>query len=582
MQRNLQQLADRYWDLLVIGAGINGSCIARDAAMRGLSVAVVDRGDFVSATSCNSLRIVHGGLRYLQHFDFRRMRQSIRERSVWLRIAPHLVHCLPCMTPTVGWSMRSRLAFRAALAVNDLVGFDRNYGLGSSRHIAGGRIVDKKEAEGVYPGANADRMTGGACWVDAQMYHSERLVLAVLASAADAGAAIANYVDAVALTISNDCVTGATLRDALTGETFDARARVVVNASGPGVDRLLSLATGRSWRSPRVRLSKAMNVLTRRIAGDVAVGVPGGHIDPSAKVQHGARLLFVTPWRNLSMTGTTHVPFDGPVESFRITEADVSEFLDEINQACPAAGLTLGDVRFVYAGLLPAAEPRHGDHDIRLLQHHRVVDHRRTDGVDGLISLVGVKFTTARLAAEQVVDLALARLDRESPPCRTSFVPVRGGDFDDFDKNLADELAEDTTGTDHDTLVSLIRLYGRRYREVLADVGATLAPPTESDILQAQTCYAIREEMAVKLSDVVFRRTDVASGGHPGGEVLSIVADAMAGKLGWNEDRRRTELADVDAMFSHWRSNSSIAVTNSEHRPGVAAEHLAEPNATQR
>ncbi len=581
MQRDIQQLADRHWDLLVIGAGINGACIARDAAMRGLSVAVVDRNDFVSATSSNSLRIVHGGLRYLQHLDFRRMRQSIRERSVWLRIAPHLVHCLPCMAPTIGRSLRSRSAFHAALTVNDIVGFDRNTGLGPSRRIAAGRVISKQDATRVYPGNDADRITGGACWYDAQMYHSERLVLAVLASAVAAGASVANYVNAIALTISNERVTGATFRDALTGNTFDVRARVVVNAAGPAVDRILSLAAGRSWRAPRVRLSKAMNILTRRIAGDVAVGVPGGHVDPNAKVQHGARLLFVTPWRDLSMTGTTHVPFDGPVESFRITEADVSEFLDEINQACPAARLTLADVRFVYAGLLPAADPRPGDRDIRLLQHHRLVDHRRTDGVDGLISLVGVKFTTARLAAKQVVDLAFAHLARKSPPCRTALEPVHGGNFDDFDQNLASELCAETTGTDRDTLTGLIRLYGRQYRDVLASDAAPTSP-AETDILRAQTRYAIRNEMAVTLGDVVFRRTDLASRGHPGGGGLSIAAHAMAEELGWGADRTRTELAEVEAAFSHWRSNMPTTLTGSMNNAVVTIDRPPKPHTAKR
>jgi len=527
MKRDPTKLAERAFDLLVIGAGINGACVARDAAMRGLAVAVIDRGDFVSSTSFNSLRIVHGGLRYLQHLDFGRMRQSIRERSCWLRIAPGLVRCLPFMAPTIGRGMRSRAAFRAALRINDWVGFDRNRGLEGDRRIPSGRVISRAEALERYPGRDADRITGGALWYDAQMISSERLVVEVMRSAVDAGAVAVNYVAVESLVVAADRVTGARVRDVLSGEAFEIGTRVVVNAAGPAVDSLVREAAGIRRPNPVVRLSKAMNILTRRIAGETAVGVPGRHCDPNAKIKHGARLLFVTPWRDLSLVGTTHAAYEGRPAEFRVSETDVAEFVDEINYAVPAARLTLHDVRFVYAGLLPMADPKPGDADVRLLLHHRVIDHRRQDAVGGLISLVGVKFTTARLAAEQVVDLAFAMLGRPSPPCRTADAPL--------------------------TCCDEVKFYdGRGGRW------------DDSGTLKEEVRRAVGDEMAVKLSDVVFRRTDAGSRGHPGGEVLGGMGLAMAAELGWDAQRVDRELAEVEAVFGHWKGDSGYRIDSAE------------------
>jgi glycerol-3-phosphate dehydrogenase len=556
MKRKPANLADHEFDVLVVGAGINGVCIARDAATRGLTVALVDRSDLGSGTSFNSLRIVHGGLRYLQHLDFRRMRQSIRERSTWLRIAPHLVHTLPFMAATSGKGTRSRTAFRAALAMNDLIGFDRNRNLAPSRRIPGGRVLGRKQALKHYPGSDADHITGGAFWYDAQMYHSERLVIGIAESAAQAGAEIANYIEINSLAVDGQRVTGANARDLLTGESFDIRASVVVNATGPAIGRLIRNAAASTAPRPVVRLSRAMNILTRPIAGETAVGVPGRHLDPNAKVEHGARLLFVTPWRGLSLIGTTHTAYDGRPEDFRPTEQDVAEFVDEINEAVPDAKLTLDDVRFVYAGLLPAADPCPGDADVRLLQHHRVIDHVREDGLQGFISLVGVKYTTARLAAEEIVNLVFAKLNRTAPACSTDRASVPGAAFDSFEDFTAGEEQVWDERIDGTSLRQLVRLYGTQLRAVLDCCSAPAGERISQDVLlSAQTRHAVRAEMAVKLSDVVFRRTDVASRGRPGADVQAQLADTMAEETGWDDSRRAQELAEVGAAFDRWKNS---------------------------
>lgn len=554
MQRDPTKLVDREFDLLVVGGGINGACVARDAALRGLSVALVDRGDFVSVTSSNSLRIIHGGLRYLQHLDFRRMRQSIRERSNWLRLAPHLVHPLPFLASTSGRGMRSRAAFRAALAINDLIGWDRNRGLDSARRIPRGRILARGDALRHYPGADAESITGAALWHDAQMYSSERLVLAVLTGAVEAGAIAVNYVEARRFAVNGSRIERVGATDRRTGDAFDIRARVLVNASGPAIGELLATAAGRTATAAAVPLSKAMNILTRRIAGECAVGVAGHHRDPNAAVDHGARLLFITPWRDRSLIGTTHEPHHGPPGALCPTCDDVQRFIDEINAACPSAGLTLDDVDAVYSGLLPAEASHPGDRDVRLLRHHRVVDHAARDGLDNVISLIGVKFTTARLAAEHVVSMAYGKLDRRAVVCRTASVPVAGGDIPSWSEFLAGEQRRHAGRVEPVEVGELVRLYGTRYSDVLNELESDdRVPISHREIVAAQVRYAVRQEMALTLSDVVSRRTGLSACGCPEDAELTHAAAIMAGECGWDACRVADEIAEARGTFAAWR-----------------------------
>ncbi len=560
MKREPGKLADGAFDVLVVGGGINGACVARDAALRGLRVAIIDRGDFVSVTSSNSLRIVHGGLRYLQHLDFRRMRQSIRERSVWLRIAPHFVHPLPCLAATYGQGLRSRWAFRTALAINDLIGWDRNRGLESDRRIPAGTVISRDEALRHYVGRDRESLTGGALWYDAQMVHSERLVLAVIRDAVRSGAVAVNYVDCTDIQTSGGRVVGATLRDALNGSAIEVRAKLIVNASGPAVDRLVNRVDGLKHPPARVRLSKAMNLMTRRIAGDVAVGVPSDDVDPHSalpvrctqpRIRHGQRLLFVTPWRDLSLVGTTHEPFDDDPKDFQVDESDVQRFLDEINAACPDARLTMQDIHAVYAGLLPAATPKPGETGVRLLLHHRVIDHRRSEGLGGLISLIGVKYTTARLAAEQTVDLIFDQLDFPPPKCRTAVEPLDKDTGKSWKLNLPNGLPPDTDQFDAQAFT---RLYGSDSRRCLE----CMNPPRPHDhavesIWSAQARYAVQQEMAVRLCDVVFRRTDFAGRGIPDPRAVETAAAVMANELGWTDTARQAHVAEVWNHVHHWR-----------------------------
>jgi glycerol-3-phosphate dehydrogenase len=556
MRRDLAALSDNVHDVLIIGGGIYGAFCAWDAALRGLSVALVDKGDFGHATSSNNLRIIHGGLRYLQHGDIRRMRESIGERKILMRIAPHLVHPLPFVIPTYRGTLQGKAVMALALALNDLIGFDRNGLSDPEKRLPAGRVISKSECLALVPGIEEQGLTGGAVWYDCQMHNSERMIFAALRSAGKAGAKMANYVEVTGFLMEGDRVTGVRAKDIQTDESFEIRAKVVVNTSGPWVNNVLSLTRGRA-QNGKLRFSKAMNlVVNRSLTSGYAVGVPSRfrYKDGDALVSKGSRLLFITPWHNLSLIGTTHAPFDGGPDEFRVTERDIREFVREIDEAYPALSFKRKDVCFVHGGLLPANGTNGSEGGVSLLKQYQVRDHKKEDSVDGLVSVVGVKFTTARGVAQRATDLVFTKLGRKPPDSGTARTPVHGGDIELFEQFMLREADKHQRGPDADVLRHLIYTYGSAYQEVLAylneepSLGERVSKRTP--VIKAEIVHGIRKEMAQKLSDVIMRRTELGSFGHPGEEALRTCASIMSRETGWSDSRALSEMEEARAVFS--------------------------------
>lgn len=557
MKRNLAALANTNFDVLIIGGGIYGVWTAWDAAQRGLSVALVEKGDFGSATSSNSLKIMHGGLRYLQHADFKRMRESVRERGILMRVASHLVHPLPCLMPTYGHAMKGREALRIALLMNDVLSFDRNAQLDDpQKQIPGGRLVSASEVQRLVPEVETKNLTGGALWYDCQTYNTERLLFSILHSAAKAGAEAANYVEAVGFIKEKDRIAGVRAKDVPTGDMLDIRAKITINNSGPWVDRVLNLVNG-GYPKRKFLPSKTMNlVIKRQLIPEYAVGVSSKFEfkDKDALISKGSRALFIVPWRNHSLVGTTHLPFEGDASNFKITEEDVHTFMNELNAAYPAAALKRADISFFYGGLLPMAPSSDHHGDVRLVKHYTLCDHQQEDRLEGLVTVVGVKYTTARDVAEKTIDLIFKKLGRQPPRCRTHETPVHGGDIRRFEEFVQRETSRRPHGLSVEIVKPLVYNYGSVYREVLkyVDTGANAAQPIApgSNILRAEVLYNLREEMAQKLVDVIRRRTELGSAGYPGDEAVQACAAIMAAELGWEAAKIQNEIRDVKAVYS--------------------------------
>jgi glycerol-3-phosphate dehydrogenase len=561
MRRDLAALADRPWDVAVVGGGIYGICAVREAVRRGFTACLIERGDFVGATSSNSLKVLHGGLRYLQHADLGRMRESIRERRLMLRLAPHLVRPLPFVLPTQGHGLRGREVMRVALALNDLIGLDRSAGALPSHRIPRGRVMGRERVRSLVPGLTVPGLTGAAVWFDCQVADTERLAFAFLHSADAAGAACANYVEAVRLLHGGGAVRGVEARDRLGGEQFEVRARTVVNTTGPWLDRLPPVAP-ETARPRRFHHSKALNLVTRQLLPACAVGfsVPAAFTDSDALIDKGSRVFFVVPWKQFSLIGTRHLPYRGGPDEFRVTEEDVVAFLAEINLAWPGAGLDRGDVLAVLGGMLPEV-PRAPTGEVQLLKHSQVFDHA-ADGAPGLFSTLGVKWTTSRRAAELALDLVESRLRPGRGASRPPETWLPGGEMDDVERFIGAGMAARPEGVAPDSMRHLLQTYGTDTPEVLARVrqrpGLAQAVGPRSPVIGAEVLHGIEREMAQHLEDVVLRRTALAAGGHPGRAALLRCAELMGEALCWTADRRFLELERTEQalgrMFASDRS----------------------------
>lgn len=550
MKRNLATLTNTVYDVLIIGGGIYGACVAWEASLRGLTVGLVEKSDFGSATSANSLKTIHGGLRYLQNADFKRMRESIHERKTLMRIAPHLVHPLPVLIPTYGHGTKGKEALSIAMAINDLVSCDRNQLQDRQKHIPRGRVISRQQCERVIPGMKTEGLTGAAIFHDAQVYNSERLTLAFLKSATEAGAQIANYVAVNGFVQQDNCITGVQAEDVLSGDTFEIQAKTVVNTTGPWINQVLGLLK-EGHPGSKTGLAQAMNLVTRPLFNDYAVGLSGSN-----------RLFFVAPWRGKSMIGTWQGVNNQEPEMFKITEETIQGFIDQFNQVYPAAQLTREDVSMVHAGLLPCSgvDPKTGEPV--MTKQYQIRDHAQ-DGFTGLISVQGVKYTTARDVAQKVVNYLFKSWGKKSPKSVSSVTPIYGGQIEDFTAFLNQAMVrKKSEGWTEETIRRLVYNYGSSYPDVLSYYmkKQSNASEIERAVLKAEVLHAIDQEMAQKLSDVVLRRTELGSAGNPDYEALKLCAETMGSVLGWSRVKIEQELHEVSQLNSIARPTVSSRV----------------------
>ena len=535
MDRDLDTLTARTFDVLVVGGGIYGLTIAYDAAQRGLSVALVESNDFGSGTSFNHLRTIHGGLRYLQSLDIRRARESVRERRAIARIAPQAVRPLSFALPLYRSLMRGKLAMRAGFALDRLVAFDRNRGVPATHRLPGGRVFSRSRAAQTFPGLRRQGLTGAAVFYDYVTTEPDRYTFSFALAAAEHGAVLANHVEAIAPLTDGKRVTGVSARDGLSSRSFEIAARLTVNATGGRVDRLLTplgIATG-------IPMLKAMNLVTRRDAGDEALGGRSA----------SGRNLFLVPWRDRALFGTWESSSVCDPDDTTVSEGDVMAFIAELNQAYPALDLTISDVTLVHRGVVPAAV--HGG-TVGLEGHEQIRDHA-AQGFEGLLSVAGTKFTTARSVAERITNTVLSKLNHEPVPCRTGVTTLPGGSLRDIGLAIAEARREFDEGLPTDTIPHLIAAYGSRYRDVMEiastrpDWRTRLAP--DSPVIGAELVLAARKEMAPALADIVIRRTPLGALGHPGDAALERAATMVGAELGWSDEQRRAEIAAVDAVY---------------------------------
>ncbi|HEY2037823.1 MAG TPA: FAD-dependent oxidoreductase [Steroidobacteraceae bacterium] len=540
MLRNIARLATTRYDLVVVGGGIYGACAAWEGALRGLRVALIEAADFGGATSSNSLRTFHGGLRHLQRLDLKRMRESVRERREWLRLAPHLARPLRFILPTRGQGLRGPLVMRAALSINDLISADRNRGVREDRRLPRGQLLSEPAARAALAGLELEGCNGAAAWHDAVCSNTERLLLSVITAAADAGAHVVNYVRATGLLAHSSRIRGVHARDELSGREIDLRARFVINAAGPWVEDWLPAGAGRP-DAPMFRASCAFNLLTRPLPFPDGVGL-------TVRARGHDATYFILPWNGHSLIGTRHLRCDPSTRTRDIMREEVLAFVSDLNTVLGRHRLTGNDVRGVFSGLLPE-EDGHSGTEVALERDPQVIDHEPA-GLRGLVSVVGVKWTIAPAVAAQAVRIACRQLgaDEEASRRPRKLAPMTSAFF-------AGPRA--IPSLDRTLLAHLEQCYGAAHRHVLALIAAepALAAQVVPDlpVILAQVAYAARAEMAVCLADVVLRRTQLYLSLALDRQALTACAATLARELRWSTKETGAQVDEAARQLATFR-----------------------------
>lgn len=541
MKRDLKQLADNEFDVCVIGGGIYGACAAWDAVLRGLSVALVEKYDFGHATSFNSQNTIHGGFRYIQNLDISRVRAAVKERQTWLSIAPHIIHPLPFLIPTYRNRTKSKKLFYLAFRLYDLLSLDQKKLADPQKNIPAGRIVTIRQCKDLFPDMDEQDLTGGALFYDAFIHNPSRLCLSFLRSAQKKGAVIANYAQAIKLLKKNNRLEGVQIQDMITDNVFLLRAKSVVNMSGPWVSQVLTGLNRSNTNS--VELLKVMYLIVKRPVPNSAIGLLGRH----------GKYYFMLPWHNHALVGIAELPHDPrDLEGLQVNENDVESFISEINRARPSINLRREHVVAIRKGLLPANEVKLSSNQLQLSTKAKIIDHSK-DGVNNLISVVGIKFTMARMVAQQIIDLVFLKLGYETSHCKTHKTKIHGGNIERFNDFMSQVLAENQHCLSPESIRHLILNYGSSYKEILKYLNHDFESQNKlidcSNLLKAEILHAVHEEMPQKLSDVVFRRTELGLMGNPGDDILATCADIVAQEMGWDQHFKEKELQHVkDAL----------------------------------
>ena len=544
MIRDIKKMAERQYDVLVIGGGITGAFIAWDAALRGLKTALIDKGDFGAATSAATSKLIHGGLRYLKTLEVGLVRESLQERRIMEIIAPHLVYPMPFVFPAYGWGMRGLPAAVSAMVFYDTLSYDRKWINDDDKKIPGHEKFSAEQILEMEPVLDPSDLKGGVIYYDCQMYSSERLTLEPILSAWEYGADVANYVMAEDVIMDGDRIIGARVVDNLSGSECDIKAAVTVNAAGPWADLILGKVRGKKHHG--LIRSKGIHLITRQL-----------HKDRAMVLQtKGGRHFFIIPWRGASLIGTTDTVYKGNPDEFRVTQADIDDFLGEINATVPAARLTRGDVRFQYGGLRPIVE-KETSVEVEVYDASRkyeIYDHEADEGVKGLVTAIGGKYTTSRNMARQLVDMIFTKLGKAAVACQTHTTPLYGGEIGRYASFVDRSKRRKPEGLSYEAMENLCRNYGSRYEDVLAaaDKKKHLKPICEAyPDIWAEVHHAVRKEMAVSLSDVLFRRTGLCTLGNPGDDVIEEVADVMAKELKWKKHVKQREVEKALETFTY-------------------------------
>lgn len=542
MKRFIDDYNGERFNILIIGGGITGAAVAYEAASRGLSVALVEKSDFGGATSAATSKLIHGGLRYLSNGEIGLVRESLRERRNLENIAPNFVYPIPCLIGTYRGRglMNGFYVLKAGMTLYDILSFDKGHTWDKSKSLPVCRTLSRDGVIRLEPGIIREGLTGGFLYYDCASLNPERLTLAFIKSALKYGARVANYamVEDFVFSFENR-VSGAVLYDLINRRRLVITANLVINCAGPWADILLDKAL-KKRSEHRIRRSEGIHLITKKIKVGRLIG---------ARAPNG-RHFFLFPWRNHTLIGTTDREYAGDPDEYRVTKESIMDFIGEINSSFGDSNLKYKDIIHAYGGLRPLVE-KQVEGTYGSSRKYEIYDNRK-DGIDGLITVEGGKYTTSRNLAEMVVNAAGKKMKwkLEKSIIKNKF--LYGSEIEDMGSFLESVTGHDA-GFSRETLEYLGKNYGTEYEAVLllAAQDKSLGKQVNEDgEILAEVVYALRYEMAFTLKDIFFRRTGMGTLGYPGDKLVRAVGRIAARELKWDKARLKNEINEVKAVLS--------------------------------
>ena len=551
MKRFIEDHSAEHYDVVIVGGGITGAAVAYEAASRGLKTALVEKNDFSAATSSATSKLIHGGLRYLANMEFSLVRESLKERKVLEDIAPNFVYPYPMLMTHYKSSLKnSKWVVKAGLTLYDILSYDRGSTWDKSKKIPLHRTISTDEALSMQPSLAKEDLTGASVFYDCMSIFPERLTLAFIKSAVAFGAHVANYTRVDGFLFDGDGrVAGVSVTDLLHSTEHEVRGDITINCGGPWADIILGLAKA-AERTDTLRRSEGIHIITKKKIDDTCI---------VGAMSKKGRHFFLIPWRSHTLIGTTDKEYVGSPDDYRVRRQSIDELIEEVNSTLGEGFVTFEDVLYTYGGLRPLVEEQtEGTYESS--RKYEIYDNA-SDGLSGLITVEGGKYTTSRNLAEKVMELVWKKTSKPVGKTISDRRYLKGCEIRDMHAFM-DSLHEKYPDCAKTTLDYLGRNYGAECAAVirLAEKDRSLAEPVNSDgEILAEVVYAVREEMARHLSDIVLRRTGIATLGNPGADILKQVAAVAAKELGWDKNTLKREIAHTEGLLKIPGDESSIA-----------------------
>jgi glycerol-3-phosphate dehydrogenase len=540
MKRLFDKPFENHYDIIVIGGGISGVSVAYEAATRGLKVALFEKDDFGQATSAATSKLIHGGLRYLKNFEWGLVRESLTERRVWENIAPNFVYPIPFMVPTYNNLKNSKAILFIGMMLYDILSYDKAWTWDKSKKLPLHKTIGTNKTlklETCVPGKN---LTGSSIYYDCQNINPERLTLGVLKSAISLGAQTANYAKVKSFIKNNNSVKGVNVVDLLTQKEYSFTADLTINCTGPWTDIVLNSANSDSKTDHHICRSEGIHIITKKLCNKHAITF----------MTKDGRHVMIMPWRNHTLIGTTDKVYKGNPDEYVVTRESIHGLIDEINENYGFEKLKYSDIQFAYGGLRPLVDDQTKE-TYETSRKYEIFDNAK-EGLDGLITVEGGKYTTSRKLASQVLKVVAKKWKKDLGLSITNSRYLIDSDIknmESFIKQLVlryPQFSEATInyigrnyGLQCHTIFRLA-MYDKPLAEVLNDDGEILA----------EVVYVIKKEMAFTLSDILFRRTGIGTLGFPGSNTFNLVVKTAKEQLKWDDQKTQSEIEQVMRVFN--------------------------------